>query len=106
MNLPYQIVKNCLQELQNHQIPLVEKLQIEIELLQVKRLLLVIDGESWKSTVVTQLGFEAFEAAFLANCSAGGEEGSTDLMSLIKDLRAAVTAASEQMRSRRASYRG
>lgn len=88
MNHPYQIVNRCLQAVQNLELPLTRKLQMEIELLQVKRLLLVIGGESGRSTIVNQEDFAAFGATFLAACSSGGEK--EKLMPLVEGLRSVL----------------
>lgn len=87
MYQPYQVVNRCLHAVQSLEIPLTRKLQIEIELLQVKRLLLLMDGESCGSTLVNQEDFAAFEAAFLAACSTGEKE---KLMPLVEELRSVL----------------
>ena len=94
VNLPYQIVNHCLSELQHLNAPIITKLQIEIELLQVKRMLLLIGGACC-SVVTEGVKFEVFEAAFRAACSSGVEENSAELLSLVKKLRISLTEASE-----------
>lgn len=95
MNKGYLIVSRCLHDLQNLQIPRIKKLQIEIELLQAKRLLLVMRSEGYNGMISGKVDFEAFHAAFAADCSTSGDHVAVKLMSLAKTLGATLSEASE-----------
>lgn len=83
----YRAVNHCLHAVQKLEAPLTEKLLIEIELLQIKRLLL-LTGDKNDNFIKEVVDFEALQAAFTA---ASSERWSAvRLMALAKDLHASL----------------
>ena len=92
MNTIYRTVNHCLRELQDLELPQVRKLQIEIELLQAKRLLLIPRTRA-SAMAMEAIDFEGFQASFSSVGRQPDNSSADKLFALAKALHAALRQA-------------
>ena len=92
MNETYHIINKCIKQLRTFDLPRMQKLQVETLLIQIKRLLVSLEGEVRDADCRRELEMDAFYDGFTAECLSPGMNAAECLRTKVERLSAKVAA--------------
>lgn len=92
MNETYHIINKCIKQLRSLDLPRMQKLQVETLLIQIKRLLLSLEGEVRDADCRKELEIDAFYDSLTGGCLSSETDAAECLTSKVERLSAKVAA--------------
>jgi hypothetical protein len=92
MNETYHIINKCIKQLRNLDLPKMQKLQLETLLIQVKRLLVALEGEVRDADCRKELEIDSFYDGFSVGCLSPETDAAECLRSEVERLSGKVAA--------------
>lgn len=92
MNQTYHIINKCIKQLRTFDLPRMQKLQVETLLIQIKRLLISLEGEVRDADCRRELEMDAFYDGFTAECLSPESDAAECLKSKVERLAGKVAA--------------
>jgi hypothetical protein len=95
MNDAYEMINDCMKRLREAGIPRIQKLQVEIVLLRIKRFLLALEGKVTNGDCHRELGMEKFHADFTRLCCSSDIEAATGCQVVVEEMADKLAAVVE-----------